>query len=251
MNDDIPVKAVRTTFDIVQALSKEGTMRFSDLVDRLDRPKSTVHDHLQSLESLGYVRETEEGYQVSLEFLLIGDRRRSTSELFRTARSELDELAATTGEHVSLLGVENGVGRAIYTVQGDDAVDFKVYDGTPSHLGETAPGKTILANLPESTVADILDEHGLPDGVPAADRSAFLDELAEIREREFAIDEQQAIPGMSGVGVPIVDRDGVVRGAISVYGPDGRMETERLRGDLAEQLQQKANIIELNIDLAN
>ena len=56
---------------------------------------------------------------------------------------------------------------------------------------------------------------------------------------------------MSGAGVPIIDRNDEVRGAISVYGPVGRMRLERLCEDIVEKLRQKANIIELNLDLTN
>ena len=109
----------------------------------MDQPKAPVYDHLQSLRQLGYVHNTPDGYEVSFEFLLIGDRRRNKTDVFGHARYELDELAAETGEHASLLIEENGVGRTLYTVQGESSIDFKVYDGTQTHLGGTAPGRTI------------------------------------------------------------------------------------------------------------
>jgi len=250
MPDEIPVKAVRTTFEILQTLSRHGTLTFSDLVERLDQPKSTVYDHLQSLKFLGYVHETDAGYQISFEFLLIGDRRRSNTELFANARSELDELAAKTGEHISLLVEENGKGRTIYTIQGENSIDFKVYDGAQSQLVQTAPGQAVLANLPHERIVEILDENGLSQNDTGINRGEFLDTLETVRDQGFAIDEQNAIHGMNGIGVPIVDKEERVQGALSVYGPVGRMGRDRMRGELVEKLQQKANIIELNLDFS-
>jgi hypothetical protein len=44
------------------------------------------------------------------------------------------------------------MGRAIYTIKGESTVEFKVYDGTRSHLGSIAPGRTILVEtLQEKT----------------------------------------------------------------------------------------------------
>jgi len=252
MGTEIPVKSVRTTFKIVQLLSKQGQMRFSDIARQLDHPMSTVYDHLQSLKTLGYVDETSDGFEISFEFLLLGDRRRSNMQLFHNARTELDDLATTTDEHVSLLVEENGTGRTIYTIQGGNTINFKVFDGTQTHLASTAPGKTVLANLPQSTVEDILDQHGLPIETDTYDdRSDLLADLDSIEEQGYAIDDQEAIRRMRGVGVPIIDKSDEVRGAISIYGPSGRMSEGRLKSELVMQLQEKANIIELNQDLAD
>jgi len=251
MDEPIPVKSVGTTFEILQAISREGPIRFSDLAAKLDLPKSTVYDHLRSLRRLGYVHETDDGYQVSFEFLLLGDRRRHKTDLFMNARREMEELATETGEHASLVVEEGGTGRAIYTIKGESPVEFKVYDGTQSHLGSTAPGRTILANLPRDRVNAVLDEHGVPEEGPETDREELFSALEDVRDAGYAVDEGSAIHGMNGVGVPIIDRQGTVRGAISVYGPVGRMSPDRMNGDLVGALREKANIIELNLDLTN
>lgn len=69
-----------------------------------------MYDQLRSLRRLGYIHETDDGYQISFESLLLGVRRRHKTDLFVNARRELDKLANETVRHASLLVEENGTG---------------------------------------------------------------------------------------------------------------------------------------------
>src|SRR5699024_10121003 len=138
--------------------SKHNTMSFSEIAEQLDQPNSTVYDHLQSLRELQYITKDETQYQIGFEFLLIGDRRRRRDELFVKGRSVVDEIVEITGEHTSLFIEENGRGRTIYTKQGENSINFNVYDGEQSHLPFTASGKAILSTLQRSQVEELLDQ---------------------------------------------------------------------------------------------
>ena len=250
MVQDIPVKALRTTFRILDLLSKHDGMTFSEVTAELGGADSTVYDHLQSLRALRYVTKTDDRYRVSFEFLLFGDRRRSNNRLFTNAQAVVDELAETTGEHASLFVEEGGFGRTIYTKQGQNTVDFKVHDGSQSYLPFTAPGKAILASLPRTRVEELLNRQE-PFGESNADaiaRAELYDELDRSSERGFALDDQVAIEGMRGIAVPITDRDERVQGAISIYGPVRRLERESVHDSIVSALKTKKNVIELNLN---
>lgn len=250
MNDTLPVESLRTSFRILDLLSKNDGMTFSDVVEQLDLPNSTVYDHLQSLRRLRYVDKTGAEYRVSFEFLLIGDRRRHGDRLFSNARSVVDELAETSGEHASLFVEEDGQGRTVYTKQGANTVDFKVFDGSRSHLPFTAPGKAMLSTMDGQDVDRSLDRQGLLEGsaTDSMTRAELHDELALVSEQGFAVDDQVAIDGMRGVAVPIIDKHGDVPGAISIYGPVRRLEQDHVHDELVNLLKTKKNVIELNLD---
>jgi IclR family acetate operon transcriptional repressor len=250
MNNDIPVKALHTTFQIIELLSRNDTMTFSEIAEQLDQPNSTIYDHLQSLRKLRYINKVDNEYQINFNFLLIGDRRRSRNELFVKARSVIDDLAEITDEHASLFIEEEERGRTIYTKQGENTVDFKVYDGTQSHLPFTAPGKAILSTYHWSRVEEILDEQGILEDptTNSISRTELHDELTHTAERGFALDDQVAIEGMRGVAVPIIDKHDHVRGAISIYGPVQRLEEEYVLDKLVSALKTKKNVIELDVN---
>lgn len=250
MNNDIPVKSLRTTFRIVKLLSEDDLLTFSEISDQLDQPKGTIYDHLQSLLKLRLINKQGKKYQISYEFLLIGDRRRNRDQLFINARSVIDELADTTGEHASLFVEEEGRGRTIYTKQGKNSADFKVYDGVQTHLPFTAPGKAFLSTLERPRIDEILDQQEVLKDSTAGPitRSELHEELEHTSERGFALDDQIAIEGMRGIAVPIVDKDEQTLGAISIYGPVRRLERDKFHDELVNALKTKKNEIELNIN---
>lgn len=248
-----PIKATKRTMQIIEILSRSDGLSISELADELDVPKSTAYDYLQTLRELEYLVHGESGYQLGTKFLELGARRRLQIELFSTAKPELDRLAEETGEHSTLVIEEHGMGVLLHTVMGSSAVEVVAHDGTRSYLHTTAPGKAILANMPPERITEILDEYE-NDGLPSygsqsiTDRGELLEELERTRERGYAVDENEAIDGMRGVGVPLIQRDTEdVIGAISIYAPMNRSTKMDFEDDIPELLLQTANVIELNM----
>ena len=249
----VPIQAAKRTLKIIEALSRSDGLSISELASSLDMPKSTAYDYLQTLMDLEYIIHDDSGYRLGTKFLGIGARRRLQYELFKTAKPELKRLADETGEHATLVIEEHRMGILLNTVMGSNAVEVVAHDGTRTYLHTTAPGKAILANLPSETVEQILDGYD-DDGLPAyasqtiISRSALLDDLETIRERGYAIDENEAIDGMRGLGVPIIRRDDEsVAGAISIYAPMNRSTSVEFEKEISELLLQAANVIELNL----
>jgi len=249
----VPIQAAKQTLEIIEALSRSDGLSISELASSLDMPKSTAYDYLQTLMDLEYIVHDDSGYRLGTKFLGIGARRRLQYELFKTAKPELKRLVDETGEHATLVIEEHRMGILLNTVMGSNAVEVVAHDGTRTYLHTTAPGKAILANLPSETVEQILDGYD-DDGLPAyasqtiVSRSALLDDLETIRERGYAIDENEAIDGMRGLGVPIIRRDDkTVAGAISIYAPMNRSTSVEFEKEISELLLQAANVIELNL----
>jgi DNA-binding IclR family transcriptional regulator len=57
--------------------------------------------------------------------------------------------------------------------------------------------------------------------------------------------------GLKSVGAPIMRQDGTVLGGLSIAGPAHRVGDDRLEDDLAAELRQSINVIELNINEPN
>jgi len=79
------------------------------------------------------------------------------------------------------------------------------------------------------------------------DADKLVDELADIRQRGFAFNDEEQIQGIRAVGAPIYDDKGTVLAAVSVSVPRGRMGFERFEEEIPDQVQSTANIIEVNL----
>lgn len=251
MKKEIPVHATKTSFEIIETLISNDVNTLSGLREELEHPKSTIHDHLRTLERLGYVCNDEGTYEISTKFLEIGGRKRNSLDLYRTAKPEIDNLASDLGEHMNLMIEEDGLGMLLYLATGDQQVHLDyAYDGMRSKLHMTAGGKSILAFMDEERVEEIIDEHGLTAITEntITDREQLLDQLETIQDQKFAFDFEEAIIGMRGVASPILDRTGEVKGAVSLYSPLNQLSDEKFNEELPNVIRQTANVIEINLN---
>ncbi|WP_137290559.1 IclR family transcriptional regulator [Natronorubrum halophilum] len=243
------IQAVERVFTIVEALNELDGAGVSELSRHVDLPKSTVHNHLQTLESTEYIVRRDGEYRTGLKFLQTGEIARNQHKLYQVARSEVDKLAEKTGDISGLMTEEHGRGVFIYRGRGPEAarIDTHIGDRIPLHC--TALGKIIMAFLPDDRVEEILDTHGLQEVThnTITDRDRLYEELEAARERKIAFDDEERLNGLRSVAAPILDSSSTVIGAISVAGPTHRMQGERFRTELPDQALGVANIIELNI----
>ena len=243
------VRTTQKTFDIVEALADRDAAGITELADELDMSKSIVHNHVSTLQDRGYVVRDGEEYRLSYKFLDIGGRRRQQLGIYQNGRPEIKKLASETGELVNL-GVEER-GKCIYLFQarGSEAVKLELnHTGAAENLHSTAIGKAILAHLPDERIETIVDQHGLPKRTEktVTKYDALLDELEEIRERGFATDDEESIPGLRCVAAPIKTTDMNVLGAVSVSGPISRIKDRRWEDELPDLVQDTANVIAIN-----
>ena len=249
MTEQVPVKAAKTSFEIINKIRElEGT-GVSELASELDKPTSTIHDHLRTLESEEYLIKSDGDYYVGTRFLGIGEQARSRQKVYTIARQEVDELANETGEHTNLMIEEHGRGVFLYKSRGPDAVQLDTHAGMRVPLQTTAMGKSILAFRPREEVDEIIDRHGLPQITEKTitDREELCDELDEIAERGYAYDDEERVKGMRCVAAPITDNEGRAIAAMSVSGPKSRLRGKQFREEVPDLILSSANVIEVNL----
>lgn len=249
MARDNTVNAVRTTFALLKALREVGGAGVTQLADRVGVPKSTVHNHLSTLQEDDWVvKDATNQYHLGYRFVDLAHHATQRVQIYDLVTDEVDRLADESGEMALFTTEEHGMGVCLYRSVGQDAVETPLYVGYRSALHHTAVGKAILAYLPEERVHEIIDEHGLERQAThtITDRDELLTELAEIRETGVAYNRQETIHGLVGVGVPIMNQDNSVAGAISIIGPSSRMGPEQLNEEYLAMIQQSVNVIEIN-----
>jgi len=238
---------LRTSVEIIELIAERSGVGVSELSAEIDRPKSTVYDHVVTLYELGYLVKRGEKYDISSDFLRMGDINRRNMEIYQAASDELEQLAAETGEYASLTVREHGKAVIIATEEGTEAIPVNTYDGIVMHMHTAAPGKAILAHLDEKRVSDIIDRHGLVERTEdtITDGDELFEELAWIREHSYALDDEERLTGMRSVATPVIDRDDRIRGSLAIYGPTNRIDDERFREEFPELLMRSGNIVEV------
>lgn len=243
------VKTTVTVFRIINYLCQQQGARVTEVASELGIAKSTAHRHLSTLQQEEYVVKYGDQYLLSLRFLYFGIQTRKRKPAYELVDEKVRDLAQTTGERVQFVLEEHGKGVWIYRESGENAVQTNTEVGKYIPIHMSAAGKAILAYLPEERVKWILEEHGLESLTKntITDRDALFEELKTIRERGYAINRQEQIVGLRAMGVPVLNQDNQVLGALSVSGPTNRMKGEWFHEELPDLLLGTANELELNI----
>lgn len=250
------LKTVERTFEVVRGLEALDGAGVTELADHLGMSKSAVYNHLSTLRESRYVVKDGDEYALSLQFLLLGEYVRNHDTLYEQGKAELETLADETGEYAHLATEQHGLGVNLYKVRGEKAVgtDYQTSKlQKPDYLHFSATGKAILAHLPRERVEEIIDTHGLVRKTKhtITDPEALFEELERVREQGYATNDQEEIKGLMAVGAPVLDREDRVLGSVSVSGPVNRMNDDEYHERVVEQVTNAANIIEVNINMAD
>jgi DNA-binding IclR family transcriptional regulator len=249
------LKTASTTLEILDVLKKTNGMTAAELSERLGLSETTAYNQLATLRKHEFVIKDGKEYRLSRKLVPFGEHVRQENPLYRHGRAELEEMADQTGEYAQLVIEEFGQGIIIHETRGENAIGAEFQAELQQKrfkLHYTAAGKAILAHLPKKRVRQIVSNQGLANQTESTitDRAELFEELEEIRDRGYAFNDEEQVEGLRVVGGPILDPDGDVLGALSVSGPTGRMQGERYREDLPKLVTKMANLIEVNINMA-
>jgi len=244
---NLHVTTTKKSFDIIEHLVQNESSGVSEVARSLEIPKSTVYEHLSTLEELEFVVKDQSGYRPSTKFLQYGGHTRNAMELFTDAKPELHELAETTGEHVCMVIEEHGQGVILYTAEGKGPDQLVTTAGTRTQLHTNASGKAILTHLPDERVRRIVENSGMQQMTEntITDPGKLLEELERVRERGYATNYEERLKGMKAVAAPVLDRQDSVLAAIAAYGPARRIDDTRLKKDLPGRVLETANVVEV------
>jgi len=225
------IQSAENAFSIIQYLHEEGTATLSEIANHVGLSKGSVHIYIETLIHLDVLTKENDEYRVGLKLLEFGGEAQARREIYFASKPELQNLYEETGhtaqvaveEHEDLVfldrfnaDVSAGPGSQV----GPQGHIHRPRVGTRSHFHTPALGKAILAHLSERKVELILSKHGLPEITEHSitTRDALREELSQIREQGYAVNDEEVENNYKGIARPIMVNDDV-RGSISVSGP--------------------------------
>ncbi len=229
------VQVLDRALAILQMLSAEGPdLSLGEISTKLGLHKSTVHRLVMVLERHKLVeRNSDNGrYRLGLKLFELGTKAVSKLDLRGRARPVLERLVLETSETVHLCILDDTEVVYLDKVEPTRSVRMASSVGRRNPAYCTAVGKAILAWLPEAQVENIVRKHGLK-ALTANTITSFLElkaELAAIRERGYAVDNEEIEEGVRCVGCVVRDFSGGPVAAISVSGPAFRVTREKVKG---------------------
>mgnify|MGYP002760589363 FL=1 len=241
------IRSVEIACSVIETLQELDGGGITEISNRTGHSKSTIYNHLQTLEENQLAAKEGDQYRLSVRFLDVASHVRNQSGNYDVIRDELDKAAKETGEVVQFGVEEHEKVGYLYKAQGNRAVQTISSVGTYQPMHSTALGKALLAEFSNKRVHEILDRQGMEQRTEntITGREELFEELADVRDRGYAIDDQENIRGLRCISAP-VGGDDTILGAVSVSGPSSRFNQDRLHEELPKLMKNTANVIELN-----
>jgi IclR family acetate operon transcriptional repressor len=202
------------------AESPDDGATLTDLAQQVGLPPSTAHRLLLTLEQERYVRFSHDRriWTVGVQAFVSGCAFIETRNLAALARPHMRRLMEESGETVNLAIEDQD--EAVYLAQVECRQMMRVFarPGTRVLLHCSAVGKAMLAALPANEAEHILNQFELPQRTPhtITDVGQLMQQLTEVAERGYAVDDEEDPEGVAGIGACVLDRNGRPAGAISV-----------------------------------
>ncbi len=231
------VQSVDRAITILEILAREGEAGVTTIAGELGVHKSTAFRLIATLEARRLVEQSEDRrkYRIGIGLVGMAHSTAARTDLVQVARPVCRDLATATGETVNIAVLVDSSALYLDQIAGSSALQPHNWVGQRIPLHATSNGKVLLAHL-ERREVDALLPHLEPHTPRTITRRATLHrELAEVRERGFAVAVDELEEGLTAVAAPVRDAHGEVAAAISVSGSTYRME-ESVTAAAVEQL---------------
>ena len=225
------VAAVLRVFAILQALCEREETGISELSVRLAMPKATVYRFLQTMKTLGYVRQEpdSERYGLTMKVFELGAKALRYPDLVELAKPHMQRLSEATGETVHLgMLIDSEI---IYVHKVDSRHMLGMYSrvGRRAPLHCTAIGKVLMAWETPARRAQALqgcDFKRYRDKTITS-REDYERELERTLVQGFGQDREEFDDHIRCAAIPIFDRQGQVHAGLSVSFPTFRYDVAR------------------------
>jgi DNA-binding IclR family transcriptional regulator len=227
------LSSVDHALELLLLFRSRPTLRVSEVADQLDVARSTAHRLLGMLVHRQFAVQdpATRAYRPGPRLVEIGLAAVGALDVRTRMRPYLSEVAARTGETVSLLVLEGDMVHFIDSIESQQMVRVgSRFDARmPAHA--TSAGKAMLAAL---TTQEVLASYPNEKLVTVtertlATRSQLLAELARVRIAGYAVNFEESEPGLGAVGMAVTDTDGRPTAGVTVAGPMQRMTPGYIR----------------------
>ncbi len=216
------------------AASRDG-MTLAEVASVTGLNRSTIYRLSEILEKGGWIQApgSRDGpRRVAVGPTMLGLSILISNTYDTTARLQpvIDRLAASVVETVHVGVLEQSEIVHIARAVPESGTPFAAEMGTRDAAHWTALGKALLSTMDPNDVRRLYPGETLPRRTPATlgSVSDLLADLGRIRERGYALDDEESRPGVRCVGAPVFGPAGQVMFAVSVTSAPARLAGDQL-----------------------
>lgn len=223
--------------------------RLSLLARQANLAPSTVHRLLTTLEQRGFAQfdVTNSRWFVGRRAFTVGIAFTRWQNFIAAAMPFLRRLRDYSRETANLGILEEGEVITVAQVESREIIRAIAPPGGRAPVLNSGMGKAILATWPDEAIAEFIERHGLHPGTRHSLRRAedVMLEIATIRDRGFAVDNEEFTYGMRCIAAVVWDPFAEPIGAISISALTGRLPEDGMdaMGEIVSQLARELTLV--------
>jgi DNA-binding IclR family transcriptional regulator len=226
-------------------------MPLKDLAELAGLGKASTLRLLRTLQATGYLeRDQNENYRLSQDWPNAAQQHLLQS-VREAAIPVLNTISSEFGETVALAFLFDDLIRVVEVIESTHNIRMSNHKGGVLQPYASSLGKAIAALQTAEKAQELLYTYGIFRLTPATmtDFRAIQEDLALVRERGYAWDREETVPGGTCLGAPIRSPSGDVIAALSISMPKDRF-TPELEALLPQRMTAYAEQISQTMKLA-
>lgn len=227
------VLSVDKALIIIKLLAEKGRdMKLTEISEELDINKGTLHGLISTLKFHGFIDQDgkTQKYRLGLYLIELGDTASKSLDIIQITSPIIEEVSNRLQETVHIAKLDNF--DVVYVDKKESKQSMRIYTsiGSRNPAYCTGVGKAMLAYLDEDTLNMLLPEKVekfTPNTV--TNKEEFIKRLKLIKEKGYALDNEEFSIGLKCVAAPIFNHEGKAIYGLSVSGPSVRMTEEKIQ----------------------
>jgi DNA-binding IclR family transcriptional regulator len=230
---DFRLPAVDRAMSLFELLanSQQG-LTLSELSRKLAIPKSTTHYLIHTLVTRGYVQRQADGrhYLLGLRFADVASVSPAELHLRTLAMPYLRQIASRLNLTATATVQRGAEAVIIAKVESYQDSGGGAWIGRHLDLHCTAQGKALISTLSDIQLDKLFGGRDMArfTAKTISSLTALKAHLALVRANGFAVNDEEQVPGVRAVAVPVMDTIGSVVASVSVRGSVGQIPSPRL-----------------------
>lgn len=226
------IRSLARGLDVILAFSdRRPRMTLSEVADAVGLSRPTARRMLLTLQDRGYVSCDERYFALTSRVLALGYAYLSSLNLTEAAQPLMEYVVAETGESCALATLDDTDVVYVTRVATHRITSLMLATGTRLPAHATSMGHVLLADLQQSQLARYLDRvelRRLTDRTVRT-REGLLARLAQAREQDWAMVDQELEDGLRSIAAPVRDANDRVVAAMGMSATTATTDVRKLR----------------------
>jgi DNA-binding IclR family transcriptional regulator len=224
--------AVHRAFELLRMVAQSHeNLGLTELALQLGYSKSTTHGLVHALLREGALAQDPDGRKLYLGPAVVDLAFASWNylKMVESVQAPIDELRNQIKETIVLGALICNRIMILAAAESTDPLKISASPGTVLPLFAGASGKVLLAGQSTAAVRQLIREKGLPQHTPRSitDEESYLDELRQVRDKGYSVDDQEYLTGVRAVAVALHNLKGPPM-AIWAVGLSSKMGSDKI-----------------------